>query len=131
LIITHITGILGALGVAMLMAWRVAPRRRPLWYWLAGCASAVLFGFPNTIVYVAIALALLMLPHDLPTVIGVLLLAGAGMGFAAWGGGIWVARVLGLARPALPRAAHAADWAAERVGARASAVFELIWPRVT
>ena len=34
-----------------------------------------------------------------------------------------------MARPALPRATHAANWAGERVGARATRVFEVIWPR--
>src|SRR5438067_9032692 len=41
-IISYITSILGAVAVAMFMAWRAAPGRRPLWYWLAGCASAML-----------------------------------------------------------------------------------------
>src|SRR5205823_1632762 len=45
-IISYITSILGAVAVAMFMVWRVAPRRRPIGYWLAGCASALLFGFP-------------------------------------------------------------------------------------
>jgi hypothetical protein len=125
-----LTPILGPMMIAMVFAWLATPRNRPIWYWLVGCISAMLFRFPNTIIYSSAAVALYLLPHDLPTVVMVLILAAAGMAFAAWGGGIWLARAIGLARPALPRAALAADWAGERVGIRAAKVYELLWPQV-
>jgi hypothetical protein len=126
----YLVGLCGPIAVAMFMAWWISPRRRPMWYWLAGCGSAILFSYPNTLVYGGLAIAILLLGHNLSTVLLLLFLGAGGMAFAAWGGGIWVAWMLGLARPALPRATHAADWAAERVGERAAAVFEILWPRV-
>jgi hypothetical protein len=85
----------------------------------------------NTLVFAIMAVALTVLPHDLATVVLILIAGAVGIAFAAWGGGVWVAWCLGLARSALPRAAHAANWAGERVGVRAASVFELRWPRVT
>lgn len=125
-----LTSVLGPTAVAMLMAWMGTPRNRPISHWLAGCLNAMLFRVPNTLIYAALAAALYLLPHDLPTALVVLILGAGGMGLAAWGGGVWVAWILGLARLALPRAAHAANWAGERVGVRAAATFELLWPIV-
>jgi hypothetical protein len=127
----QLIGLCGPIAVAMLMAWRIAPRQPALSYWITGCLSALFFSFPNTMVYVGMAIALALMPPTLANVAVMLLIAACAMAFAAWGGGIWVARALGLARPALPRATHAANWAGERVGVPASAVFELRWPRVT
>ena len=129
-VVMGLSPLLGPIAVAMGMSWLVSPRKRPIGYWLAGCASALLFRFPNTLVYGALAALLFALPHDLRTVISVLVMGAGGLAFAAWGGGIWIARLLGLARPALPRVTYAADWAGERVGVRAAAVYELTWPRV-
>jgi hypothetical protein len=131
LFLSTLPSILALVGVAMFVAWVVSPRRSPLSHWLAGCMSAVLFGYPNTVVVFTVAAALVLLPHNLSMVLAVLFMGALGSGFAAWGGGIWVARALGLAQPALPRAAQAVDWAAERVGERPAAVYELRWPRVT
>ena len=83
--------LLGTVLAAMFMAWIVAPRRCPLSYWLAGYVSALLFGFPNSLIYGAMTVALVLLPHDLPTVAAVLAVGAAGFAFAAWGGGICVA----------------------------------------
>ena len=112
------------------MSWLGSPRNRPIWYWLAGCASALFFRFGNTLVYVTLAATIYLLPHDLPDTILVLIIGAGAMTFVAWGGGIWVAKALRLGRAALPRAEHASNWAGERVGVRAAAVVELIWPRV-
>jgi hypothetical protein len=126
-----IASLAGAIVVALVAAWLVAPRRVSIGYFLAGCGSRILFGFMNTAVFAVMAIALAIFPHDMATVILILIAGAVGIGFAAWGGGIWIANVLGLARAALPRATHAADWAGERVGVRAARVFELRWPRVT
>ena len=125
-----LAAILAASAVAIFMAWLASPRRWPLWKWFAGFVSAVHIRFPNTIIYAALIPALYLLPHNLSAVFFVLCIGAVAMAVAAWGGSMWIARILGLARPALPRAEPAADWAAERVGVRASAVFELIWPAV-
>jgi hypothetical protein len=121
---------IGPVAMAIFMAWLASPRRKPIGYWLAGCISAILFRFPNTLVCAVLALALYLLPHELSTVLLVLLVGAGALAFAAWGGGIWVAQAMGLARPALPRATHAAEWAGERVGVRASKSFEILWPNV-
>jgi len=130
LLLSVALALLGAVFVAMSLIWLLSPRRPGLIYWLAGCISCVLFGYPNTLVVTPMAVALVTFPLDLSIVIFILLLGALGIGFACWGGGILVARALGLARPALPRAANAADWAGERVGVRPRAVFELRWPKV-
>jgi hypothetical protein len=126
-----IASLLGAIVVALIASWLVAPRRTSIGYFLAGCGNRILFGFMNTAVFAVMAVALAILPHDMATVILILIAGAVGIAFAAWGSGIWIANVLGLAKAALPRATHAADWAGERVGVRASRVFEMRWPRVT
>jgi Zn-dependent protease with chaperone function len=130
LVTVDLFALLGAVGTALFMAWLMSPRRRPVWRWVIGCASALLFGYPNTLVYTAMCLAIYLLPASVLMLVMILIFGAMGMVFAAWGGGIWVARALGLARPALPRAVNAANWAGERVGVRVTAVYELLWPRV-
>ena len=130
-VVMGLSPLLGPIAVAMGMSWLVSPRKRPIGYWLAGCASALLFRFPNTLVYGALAASCFLRCRTIwPQVISVLVMGAVGLAFAAWGGGIWIARLLGLARPALPRVTYAADWAGERVGVRPAAVYELTWPRV-
>jgi hypothetical protein len=111
--------------------WWVAPRRRPISTWLAGYVSAALLMYPVVLVMTPMLFALVLLPPTVPTIATVLFLGAIGVGFATWGGGVLVARMLGLARPALPRATNAANWAGERVGVRSAAVYELVWMRVT
>jgi hypothetical protein len=121
---------IGTTTVAMFMACIAAPRHKPIWYWFAGSISALLMRFPNTLICGVLTCALYVVPHDLSSVLFVLFVGAFAIGFVAWGGGVLVARALGLAYPALPRAQHAADWAAERVGIRPSAVYEITWPYV-
>src|SRR5580692_1259549 len=108
---------LGPIAVAMFMAWLASPRPRPIGHWLAGCVSSLLIRFPKTLLYAALVLALLISQRDILTIMILLLLGMAGMVFISLNSAIWVAGLIGLARPGLPRASLAADWAAERVGA--------------
>jgi hypothetical protein len=124
-------GLCTAMLVALASAWNVSPRRLPVWRWCAGCASMLLFNYPNLLIFSAMALALMCLGPTPINIVMTLLIGAIGLAMAAWGGGIVMARLIGLARPALPRAQHAADWAGERVGARARVAYELIWPKVT
>jgi hypothetical protein len=121
---------IGTTTVAIFMSCIASPRHKPIWYWFGGCISALLMRFPNTLVCGVLSCALFVFPHDLSSVLFVLFIGAIAIGFIAWGGGVLVARMLGLAYPALPRAQHAADWAAERVGIRPTAVFEITWPIV-
>lgn len=120
----------GPVLIAFWLGWRASARRRPIGRWMVGCICALIFRFFNVPIYVGFSVAFFLLPHDFVTVSSLLLLAAALMAFNAWGGNILFARVIGLAQPALPRTERAADWAAERVGIRPRAVYEMRWPIV-
>jgi Zn-dependent protease with chaperone function len=127
---TTIPPLLGPIGVAIWMNWKASPRRRPISHWLAGCANAILLRFPKIVIYVFLIAALYILPRDITTILVILLIGAGGMVLVSWGAQIWVAQILKLARPALPRAALAADWAAERLGTKIDAVYEFVSPAV-
>ena len=65
-------------------------------------------------------------PTDVGRTLGAVLIAGTACVLVAlWGGGLWVARELGLSRPARPRLVAAVQEAARRAGTRPRPVFEV------
>jgi hypothetical protein len=121
---------LGPMVLAIWIFWLTSSRRRPLGDWIAGFLSALIVRFPALVVYGLVVVAMFVFGHDMYTMFVLFILGALGICLSVWGAGIWCAYALGLARPALPRVTNAADWAGERIGVRASHVFEVQWPRV-
>ena len=71
-----------------------------------------------------------LLPARLSLHAAAVLAAGAAaMGFFAWGGGLLVARVVGLAKPASGRLAGIIEATAQSVGVKPKGVYEIRWSK--
>jgi Zn-dependent protease with chaperone function len=95
--------------------------------WIRGGAAVWLLLFPHLIVGVVLAA---ILPGRMDLRAALIIAAGlAALTGCAWGGGLFTARLLGLARPASPRLAAIVESISQKVGVRPKVVYELCWSK--
>jgi Zn-dependent protease with chaperone function len=115
------------LGASIVRRWverRLGRTPDTLLYRIRGAAALLLVLIPH--VFVTLMFALLM-PDTLSATAGILLVPCALLlAGCSWGGGLLLARVLGLARPASARTTAVVQAAAERTGIRPKATFEMV-----
>jgi Zn-dependent protease with chaperone function len=95
--------------------------------WLRGGATVWLLLFPHIIVG---AILVAILPGRMDLRAALIIAAGlAALTGCAWGGGLLLARWLGLARPASSRLAAIVEAVSQKVGVRPKALYELCWSK--
>jgi Zn-dependent protease with chaperone function len=117
----------GAVWVRTYVDRRLAKSPATLLYGLQGTAAVMLILLPHFLVAV-VMFAFLPDRVDLRAVV-VLAAGGTAFVLCALGGGLAVARALGLARPASQRLARIVERAAEKAGFRPRGVYEIRWNR--
>jgi Zn-dependent protease with chaperone function len=116
----------GALLVRIWVGYRLRPGSWSLKYRLQGMLTDGLFLWPHLL---AVMLLAPLLPGTLTAgAISVIASSTLFLGFIAWGGGIFLARALGLARPASDRLRGVVQRAAARVGVSPRGTYELTSP---
>jgi Zn-dependent protease with chaperone function len=129
-VVALLTGLAAWAGAA-LVAWRVErgvqPGRWGSREWLQGTAAAALVLYLWLGVLVLVLVFLPSLPG--PWLWAALALAGLALAFFVAGGGLLLARLVGLARPPSDRLRSVVDRAAARVGVRPRATYELCLPQ--
>lgn len=105
---------LGAATVARVFEQRMRGVRLPFGRWLAAWVVALTVMWPHVVVLIVLLLAV---PPTLDARAVLYLGLGlAALGLSMVGGGVWLARLLGVARPAEPRLQAIVDASARRTG---------------
>src|SRR5205823_4657725 len=116
----------GALLVRIWVGYRLRPKSWGLKYRLQGMLTASLILWPHFLVVMLLAP---LLPGTLTAgAISVIASSALLLGFVAWGGGLFIAQVLGLARPVSDRLRGIVQQAAARVGVSPRGRYELTSP---